>query len=163
MKKFFIIGIVASGKTTLAKRLSEKINVPWYELDCIVHHKTETDRYKRTPEQQVEVIEEIDKNESWIFEGTYRQSYHCLLDMADTIIFLDPPLWKRKQRIFIRFLKQQFGLEMCHYKSDIGMLKKMYKWTSDFERERDGFEFLLESYNHKLIRLSDSGNLDFTK
>ena len=31
MKKVFIIGTVASGKTTLAKRLSEKINIPWYE------------------------------------------------------------------------------------------------------------------------------------
>ncbi|WP_156411004.1 EutP/PduV family microcompartment system protein [Paenibacillus sp. Soil787] len=28
MKKILIIGIVASGKTTLAKRLSKKINVP---------------------------------------------------------------------------------------------------------------------------------------
>ncbi|MEK0315948.1 EutP/PduV family microcompartment system protein [Cohnella sp. 56] len=40
MKKILIIGIVASGKTTLAKRLSQTIRVPWYELDSIVHHQT---------------------------------------------------------------------------------------------------------------------------
>jgi len=61
MKKILIIGIVASGKTTLAKRLSKKINVPWYELDTIVHHQTPTGRYKRTAEEQIQVLKEIDK------------------------------------------------------------------------------------------------------
>ncbi|AWB43897.1 hypothetical protein DCC85_06460 [Paenibacillus sp. CAA11] len=35
MKKILIIGIVASGKTTLAKQLSEALNISWYELDGI--------------------------------------------------------------------------------------------------------------------------------
>ncbi len=100
MKKVLIVGIVASGKTTLAKRLSQKMNVPWYELDDIVHPQTAAGRYKRTADEQVEVIRNIDKSGAWIFEGTDRESYQCLFDMADTIIFLDTPLWKRRVRIF---------------------------------------------------------------
>jgi hypothetical protein len=61
--------------------------VPWYELDSIVYHQTPTGRYKRTAEEQSDVIKEIDNNGAWIFEGTDRESYQCLYQMADTIIF----------------------------------------------------------------------------
>lgn len=159
MRKVLIIGIVASGKTTLAKRLSKNINVPWYELDCIVHHQTATGRNKRTADEQVDVIMNIDKNGPWIFEGIYRESYQCLLEMADTIIFLDTPLWKRRVRIFTRFLKQKIGIEKCHYKSDIMMLKMMYKWTRDFESNRKSFEAKLQLYKNKVIRLTDNRSL----
>ena len=51
MRKIFIIGTVASGKTTLAKQLSKNMDIPWYELDCIVHHQTAEGRNKRTPDE----------------------------------------------------------------------------------------------------------------
>ncbi|CAG7642481.1 hypothetical protein PAESOLCIP111_04345 [Paenibacillus solanacearum] len=156
MKKILIIGIVASGKTTLAKRLSKKMNIPWYELDAIVHHRTPTGRYKRTAEEQIEVIMEIDNRGEWIFEGTDRTSYQCLYQMADTIIFLDTPLWKRKIRILTRFIKQKLGIESCHYKPDFLMLKMMYKWTRDFEQDRSRFEAKLNSYSEKVIRLNNN-------
>ena len=38
MKKIYIIGPVGSGKTTLAKHLSSKYNISYYELDKIVHN-----------------------------------------------------------------------------------------------------------------------------
>ncbi|CAG7640152.1 EutP/PduV family microcompartment system protein [Paenibacillus allorhizosphaerae] len=161
MNKILIIGSVASGKTTLAKRLSKKINIPWYELDSIVHHQTPTGRYKRTAEEQIEVLKEIDKAGAWIFEGTDRKSYNCLYQMADTIIFLDTPLWKRRIRILTRLLKQKLGIEQCHYKPDFLMLKMMYKWTRDFEQNRSRLEVNLKLYNEKVIRLSDNNNLNF--
>jgi adenylate kinase family enzyme len=37
--KIFIVGIVASGKTTLARKLSRELIIPWYEGDCIVHRE----------------------------------------------------------------------------------------------------------------------------
>ncbi|WP_416149823.1 hypothetical protein ACM26V_02145 [Salipaludibacillus sp. HK11] len=160
MKKIYIVGIVASGKSTLAKQISKKINIPWYELDSIVHKKTKDARYKLTPSEQVDIINDIDEKGKWIFEGTDRESYRCLFEMADTIIFLDTPLWKRKMRILIRFLKQNLGFEKCEYKPDITMLKMMYKWTRDFERNREIFEERLDLYKNKVIRLSDTKNLD---
>ncbi|WP_256762162.1 hypothetical protein [Cohnella sp. WQ 127256] len=156
MRKIFIVGIVASGKTTLAKRLSKQLNIPLYELDCIVHAETKDGRRKRSPEEQAEVINEINSRGQWIFEGTDRESYRCVFEMADTIIFLDPPLWKRKLRIFTRYLKQNIGIEKSHYKADIKMLKMMYRWTRDFELNRDDFESRLDQFKNKLIRMSDN-------
>lgn len=162
LSKIYIIGIVASGKTTLSKEMSKKLNIPCYELDSIVHHKTGEGRYKRTPEQQVEVINEIDNAGDWIIEGTYRKSCHKLFDMADKIVFLDTPLWKRKYRIFLRFIKQQLHIEKCNYKSDIKMLKLMYKWTDDFEKNREEFKKMLSEYDDKLITVKNAKDLNFS-
>lgn len=68
-KKIFIIGIVASGKTTLAKQLANDLNIPWYDLDCIVHNDTRKSRKKRSADEQVQIIKEIDNKGSWIFKA----------------------------------------------------------------------------------------------
>ncbi|MHC1695626.1 MAG: hypothetical protein AB9835_10245 [Eubacteriales bacterium] len=95
MSKIFIVGIVASGKTTLAKEMSLRMDIPWYELDSVVHKHTINGRIKQSFQEQQSEINSIDATGNWIFEGVYRDSYHCLLDLADTIIFLDTPLWKK--------------------------------------------------------------------
>ncbi|MDO7908657.1 hypothetical protein Q5741_19905 [Paenibacillus sp. JX-17] len=156
MNKVLIIGIVASGKTTLAQHLSLSTGIPWFELDSIVHHQIESIRIKRTADEQAEVISHIDRQGAWIMEGTDRASYQFLYDMADIIIFLDPLLWKRKLRIFTRYLKQKLGIEPCHYKPDLKMLRLMYQWTRDFEQNRPAFEYKLRSYGLKVIRLTDN-------
>lgn len=153
--KIYIVGSVASGKTTVARRLSQRLALPWYELDCIVHCDSEAGRCKRTPEQQAQVIGDIDRQGGWIIEGTYRESCHCLLEKANKIIFLDMPLWKRRLRIFTRFARQQLGIEKCHYKSDIKMLKMMYRWTNDFEKNRVEFEKMLREYGNKLVVINN--------
>lgn len=163
MKKVLIIGDVASGKTTLAKRLSNIVNFPWYELDSIVYHKSEEGRYTRTAVEQIQVIMDIDKNGTWIFEGTDRESYRCLFELADTIIFLDTPFRKRKRRILTRFFKQYLGIEKCHYRPDITMLKMMYKWARDFEKNRADFEARLFLYRDKVIKLYNNEDMEFIK
>ncbi|ACT00997.1 AAA family ATPase [Paenibacillus sp. JDR-2] len=155
MNKIFIVGIVASGKTTLAKHLSEQLQIPWYELDAIVHHQTDSGRSKRTVEEQHEVLMEIDRNGAWIFEGTDRDSYQCLYQMAEKIIFVDTPLQVRLWRIVSRFVKQKLGLEPCHYKPDFHMLRMMFKWTSDFERNKTAFEAKLQTHGDKVIRCKE--------
>ena len=160
MKKILIVGIVASGKTTLAKKLSLRLDIPWFELDSIVHKRVEKQRIKQSPEEQMKEIDSINACGYWIFEGVYRASYHRLLDMADTIVFLDTPLWIRKYRIFVRFIKQKLNVESCEYKPDLHMLKMMYKWTNDFERNRADFATLLNEYRHKLIVISKPSQLN---
>jgi adenylate kinase family enzyme len=159
MNKIFIIGIVASGKTTLARQISQELNIPWYELDTIVHNQTVEGRVKVTPDEQMQVIMNIDHHGKWIFEGTDRESYQYLYGMADRIICLDPPLWKRRVRIILRFIKQKLGIEKCHYKPTLEMLREMFKWTDDFEKNRGEFEAKLMLYGEKVIRLRNTKSI----
>ena len=160
MKKIFIVGIVASGKTTLARALSLQTGIPWYELDAIVHKRVGSEREKQSPEEQMREINRIDAQGQWIFEGVFRDSYRDILDMADVVIFLDPPLRKRRYRIFVRHIKQMLKLEACEYKPDVHMLRLMYKWTNDFERNRDRFTAMLHDYHEKLIVISKPSELN---
>ena len=50
--KIDIIGSVASGKTTLAKNISLKYQVPHFEKDNIVWERTPNGDQMRTPEQR---------------------------------------------------------------------------------------------------------------
>ncbi|WP_313893045.1 hypothetical protein [Psychrobacillus sp.] len=156
MMKIFIMGIVASGKTTYAKALSELLELSFFELDSVVYHEVNEKRIKRTPEQQVEFIHKIDSKGDWIFEGVYRPSYHLVLDLADVIIWLDPPLFKRKYRIFRRHIKQVLGIEQCAYEPNLLMLRNMYKWTSDFEKKRPLLNEMLKPYQDKIITINNS-------
>lgn len=153
--KIYIVGIVAAGKTTFAKELSEHMGIPFHELDTVVYVQTHSVKRKRSPEEQLQVIREIDRGGDWIIEGTYRESCRCLFDLADRIIFLDPPLRKRLFRIFKRYLKQKLKIEPCHYRSDLHMLRCMYRWTFDFERNRPDFTAMLNNYHEKLVTVAD--------
>ena len=69
--------------------------------------------------------------------------------MADKIIYLDIPLKIRKKRIFIRYIKQKLGVEKSNYKPSFQMLKNMYKWTDEFENNKDTFEENICKYSDK--------------
>ncbi len=45
--KIYIVGIVASGKTTLAKELSKKYNISYFQGDSIAYGYTGSARVKR--------------------------------------------------------------------------------------------------------------------
>lgn len=159
MKKIYIIGSVASGKTTLSKEISKTLRIPCFELDSIVHDKIEGRQTRRTPIEQIKEIDRIDGVGNWIIEGTYRKTCHKVLDIADTIVFLDTPLLLRMIRIVTRFIKQQFRIEKCNYKSDLKMLRLMFKWTNDFERDRDSFMDLLGEYSEKVYIVRNKKSL----
>lgn len=157
--KVFIFGIVASGKTTLSRKLSLKYNIPCYEGDNIAWQRKSKEQYKRSDIEQLNIILDIDKRGDWIIEGTYRESQKCLFDMAEIIIFLDTPLHIRRVRIITRYIKQKLGIEKCNYNPTFEMLKKMFKWTKDFENKRSKYEDMLLEYEEKLIRIKNEKEL----
>ena len=54
--KIDIIGSVASGKTTLAKRISKKYRVPYYEKDNIVWKRTANGDVERSQEERKRAV-----------------------------------------------------------------------------------------------------------
>ena len=147
--KILIVGIVASGKTTLARRLSKLLNIKHYEIDSVVHDDERN--IKRSEAEQKKLFNKINKNDSWIIEGTLRKHLFYLCDLADVIIYLDIPVSVRIFRILTRFIKQKLGIEKCSYPVNFEMLKLMYKWTNDFEKNKCDFEEKLFKYRDKIV------------
>lgn len=151
--KILIVGIVASGKTTLARKLSKLLDIKHYEIDSVVHD--DINNVKRSEAEQKKIFKKIDKNSNWIIEGTLRKHLFYLCGMADKIIYLDIPVKVRKKRIFTRFVRQLFEIEKCNYTVNLKMLKLMYKWTNDFEKDKNSFEEKLFKYKDKIIVVKD--------
>lgn len=146
--KILIVGTVGTGKTTLARKLSKEYNIKYYEIDSIVHD--DINKKKRTSQQQNEIISNINKEDGWIIEGVLRENLEYLLEIAEKIIYLDIPKNIRNKRILTRYIKQKIGIEKSNYKPSLKMLKMMYKWSNEFEKNRDEFENKLNKYVDKL-------------
>jgi adenylate kinase family enzyme len=108
MSKITILGVRASGKTTLANKLGELFNIPVTHLDKIFW------REKGGLADDVfvkEVQEVITNNNTWIIEGSMPNSRTLDLRIAkaDIIILYDMPLyvllWRHSKRFFKYFNK----------------------------------------------------------
>ncbi|MEH7236840.1 AAA family ATPase [Bacillus sp. JJ1562] len=133
-KRIHIIGSVGSGKTTFAKQLSSKLNIPFYELDNVVWIRDKSGDIRRTEKEREEYLDTILQSESWIIEGVHNEEWvSSSFHHADLIIFLDPSYSTRTYRIIKRFLKQKIRMEHSNYKPTWKIFFKMFKWNRHFE------------------------------
>ena len=133
--KIHIIGCSGSGKTYLAEALSEKYNIPHFDLDDIQWDNT-ADCYgvKMPVEKRTELLNNILENEDWIIEGVYYAWVGKCFEDADKIYVLDIPKRVYKYRIIKRTIKRKLGLE----KGKRETLKSVYnllKWTDTFQNK----------------------------
>jgi adenylate kinase family enzyme len=93
MKRVVVVGRGASGKSTLARRLSEISKLPLIELDKIFWQPG----LLATPREQWIVIQEkLAAEPEWIMDGDLGlfDALEARLHRADTIIFLDFSLFR---------------------------------------------------------------------
>jgi len=134
--KIYIVGSVGSGKSTLARRISEAFGFAYFESDSIIHEPdpdSPTGTRRRTEAERDALIDEVLTQERWIAEDTGRRIFEMLWQEADSIILLEPPVFIRKYRFILRWVKQMLRLEKCIYRPGLYMLKLMFKWTKDYE------------------------------
>jgi len=148
--KILILGNVASGKTTLAKQLSQKHKMNYYEIDSIVHDDNNGGK-KRSIEEQNKIIKEINKSDNWIIEGILRENLYYLLEMVDKIIYLDVSKITIYYRILKRYIKQKLKIEKANYKVNINMLINMYNWANKYEKNKKNLKKLLERYKENKL------------
>ena len=133
--KIHIIGCSGSGKTYLAKALSEKYNTPHFDLDDIQWDNNAGGYGVKMPlEKRTELLNEILKNEISIIEGVYYAWVGKCFQDADKLYVLDIPKRVYKYRIIKRTIKRKLGLE----KGKRETLKSVYnllKWTDTFQNK----------------------------
>jgi len=85
-KKISIIGPVASGKSTLARRLGEILDLPVFHLDCIWNLPNGE---KECPDILMDKIKNKMREDKWIIDGNYRSSLARRFDTSELVIWLN--------------------------------------------------------------------------
>lgn len=156
-KRIHIIGSTGSGKTYLARELSSRLNIPYYELDKVMWSSSVEFAGKNPPELRDRLLEDIISENAWIIEGIYYKWVMRSFEEADLIIFLAPKPMVRAIRIVLRFIKQRIGLEKANYKQTFKGLIDMLKWNQKFDREnKNKIHEILEKHKQKLLIVNNN-------
>jgi adenylate kinase family enzyme len=84
-----VLGPSGTGKTTLARKLGEKLSIPYLHLDSVYWKKNwdhvDKDDFHR------KMVEYFAQHDKWVIDGNYTNNKHFYwrLMLADTIILLD--------------------------------------------------------------------------
>jgi adenylate kinase family enzyme len=102
VRRVNVKGISCSGKTTLGRALAERLELPFLEVDAVHHGPNWTEA--SADQLQARVREFMARSpDGWVIDGNYEGKLGSLvLDAADTIVWLDPPLWFALRRLWSR-------------------------------------------------------------
>lgn len=103
-----VIGMTASGKSTLARHLARLLDVPHVELDGIVHGPNWVD----LPDAEFHArTAEALNGDGWVVDGNYPAVRDLTIGQAETVIWLDYPLVIPLRRVFPRTLRRMIRRE----------------------------------------------------
>ena len=102
MKKIVIVGCGGAGKSTLARELGQRLRLPVIHLDALFWKPgwvmiPKDEERRRLAELLVEP--------AWVIDGNYNSTMPIRFEAADTIIFLDFPVWLCLWRVLKRWLQ----------------------------------------------------------
>ena len=95
MKRVLVIGSGGAGKSTLARRLGERLGLEVVHLDALYWQAGWVEPAK---EAWRERVAELVRADAWVMDGNYSGTLEARLAACDTVVFLDLPrtlcLWR---------------------------------------------------------------------
>jgi adenylate kinase family enzyme len=145
-RRFAIIGLPGSGKSTFAFWLGKQLGLPVHHLD---RHVFESNGKKKDREDFLALQKAMIAEESWIIEGCSFSTFEMRFARADVVIYFFLPRYV----CFWRMIRRLFD-----YEKSFGGLRKinweLLRYTWNFDREkRDGIEKLVKKYPHLDFRI----------
>lgn len=105
MRRISVVGSSATGKTTMARALSQILAVPHLELDSVFHRagwEPLDDASFRT------TVATFAEGDAWVIDGNYLSHgvAQVVWPRADTLVWLDPPRTTVLRRVLGRTLRR---------------------------------------------------------
>ena len=145
-----------NGKTTLGRELARRLEVPFVEVDSLVHGPN----WVETPDDELRArMQPLVDSEGWVIDGTYRRKLGDLvLARADTVVWLDQPIRVWFPRLVRRTYRRLRGREVLWndnretLRSAIWGLESLFAWAfrMHFARRR---RYPVELASFPVVRL----------
>ncbi len=139
-KRFALIGLPGSGKSTFAAKLGKLLHIPVHHLD---RHMFEPGGKKRDKQEFIAAQKAMVDEDSWVIEGCSFSTFEMRFARAETVIYFLLPRFVCYWRLFKRLFdydKSFGGLRVFNWE----LLK--YVWNFDREK-RERIEELRRKYS----------------
>jgi adenylate kinase family enzyme len=108
MKRIVVIGTSGSGKTTLARQIAARLAIPHVELDAL---NWEANWQQASNDVFRQRVTDAVSGDTWVVDGNYGKSRDIVWPRADTVVWLDFPLYVNLWRIFWRGIRRSVSRE----------------------------------------------------
>ena len=155
MKRIVIIGCGGAGKSTLARQLGEKLDIPVVHLDKLFWNPGWVEKSKKEFDALHE--QELAK-EKWIMDGNFNRTMPQRIARCDTVIYLDFSrivcLLGVLKRVLTTYGKVRPDMgEGCPERIDFEFLKWVWSYNKN-KRERN-YKLLNEAQHAETIVLKN--------
>lgn len=138
-QRIAILGGASTGKSTLAKKISQQLLLPHIILD---QHYWQSG-WKRAPEKEfLQKVELLLGAKQWVCDGNYPIIQDILNQRVQCVIWLDYPLW----RVILRFFKRSFR-ELILRKPNLTCCTDSF-WRRFFSKESHLF-WIVKSFSNR--------------
>lgn len=161
--KISILGYSGAGKSTLARRLGEFYNAPVLHLDTVQYKPNWEERSR--PEKEKLVADFLDKNSSWVIDGTYSGlHFKRRLEGSDLIIMLLFNRFVCFGRVVKRYRKFKGSsrpdmTDGCAEKLD-GEFARWVFFKGRTRKRREKFRRVLSEFPEKTVIIKNQKALD---
>ncbi|MGI9586248.1 MAG: hypothetical protein ACR2N7_11730 [Acidimicrobiia bacterium] len=109
-QRISVVGVSGSGKTTTAKAIASRLEVPHLELDSVFHLANWEPRDSETFQA---IVSEFVAQDEWVVDGNYAAQgiLDIVWERADTVVWLDLPRRKVMRQMISRSLRRAFTAE----------------------------------------------------
>ncbi len=136
LRRIHILGGPGSGKTFLAKILSEMTGIAPTDLDELFWDNTASDyNTRRSPDERDCLLKELVDEDQWIVEGVYHAWVVESFEKADMIIILCTPVWLRHWRILRRFVLGKLNCADHLRRETLAGQWALLKWNHAYEKD----------------------------